>query len=333
MNLVYTGNRASVEAALGHGLEGDAPIRLRPVGDGFAWLEAEAALILEAPDEAVARFRESSSNGKGESFAVPAAELEGWRIVAHHGLADQPTRPFGRRRWPIFAATAGLFTAVVVATTFAVGNEDDPPARPASPPRAVTAAPAGPAPAPPTRADGPPSRALGTPTDGRLANGVSLPGVGEHFFTWDSTRQRSPNPRWRRFGTEPTVQSVLDVVAAFGRAHPAAARVGIADLSLPRGGTFGLEYGGRGHLSHQNGLDVDVLYPLRSRREAEGQSAAEIDRSLSQDLLDRFVAAGAVEVFVGSDTGLSGPDGIVTTRARHDTHMHIRLGPPEGGGP
>jgi len=94
-----------------------------------------------------------------------------------------------------------------------------------------------------------------------LVNGVRLRDEGEHFFTWDSTRQRSPNPRWRRFGSDRTVRTVLDVVAAFGRANPAPPRVGIADLSLPRGGDFGLEYGGRGHLPHQNGLDVEVLYP------------------------------------------------------------------------
>jgi hypothetical protein len=68
-----------------------------------------------------------------------------------------------------------------------------------------------------------------------------------------------------------------------------------------------------------------VLYPLRSGAEAEARGVREIDRRLAQDLLDRFVAAGAVKVYVGSDTGLGGPDEIVSSRARHDTHMHIQL--------
>ena len=333
MNLVYTGSSSAVEAVLEHGFEGGGrePVRLRRVTDGHAWVEADAAVILEAPDGALERFREAPSNGNDESFNVPPAELDGWRVVAHRGLADRHPEPGWRRHWPKIVATAGVFAAAAAAT-YAAGKDEDPPSRPASPPRASAAASAGPAPtphrpapAPPRRHDPPLSRSLGTPTDGRLVNGVRLPSGGEHFFTWDSTRRVSPNLRWRRFGSDRTVRIVLDVVAAFGRANPAAPRVGIADLSLPRGGDFGLNYGGSGHLSHQNGLDVDVLYPLRSGREVEGQSVAEIDRRLAQELLDRFVAAGAAAVYVGPGTGLSGPDDIVATRARHDTHMHIQL--------
>ena len=44
-------------------------------------------------------------------------------------------------------------------------------------------------------------------------------------------------------------------------AHPSAPRVGVADLSRPHGGRFGRNFGGLGHASHQNGLDVDILYP------------------------------------------------------------------------
>ena len=57
---------------------------------------------------------------------------------------------------------------------------------------------------------------------------------------------------------------VLDEYAA---AHPEAGRVGIGDLSRPHGGVFDERFGGRGHASHQNGLDVDVYYPRLDGRE------------------------------------------------------------------
>jgi hypothetical protein len=53
--------------------------------------------------------------------------------------------------------------------------------------------------------------------------------------------------------------------------------------------------------------------------------AAQIDRRLSQDLVDRFVAAGAVLVFVGPNTGLTGRTGIVETLWNHDNHLHARF--------
>ena len=51
------------------------------------------------------------------------------------------------------------------------------------------------------------------------------------------------------------------MIDQFRAAHPDAARVLISDISLPKGGPFGKEYGGLGHVSHQIGLDVDIYYP------------------------------------------------------------------------
>ncbi|MGH2703304.1 MAG: hypothetical protein ACRDJ2_16215, partial [Actinomycetota bacterium] len=51
----------------------------------------------------------------------------------------------------------------------------------------------------------------------------------------------------------------------------------------------------------------------------------QIDRGLAQDLVDRFVAAGAQYVFVGPHTKLTGPPRIVQALAHHDNHMHVRI--------
>ena len=170
------------------------------------------------------------------------------------------------------------------------------------------------------------SRAVGLPWQGALVDGVALPAEGKSFFTWDFVGERSPNREWRRTGTERLVATILGVVREYRAAHPEAARVGIGDLSRPRGGEFGDRFGAPGHASHQNGLDVDVYYPRKDGRERPPGRASQIARPLAQELVDRFVAAGAAKVFVGPRTGLRGPPAIVEVLpGYHDNHLHVRL--------
>jgi murein endopeptidase len=175
------------------------------------------------------------------------------------------------------------------------------------------------------------SRALGLPHAGRLVRGVQLPAEGETFFTWDPLRHTSPNRGWRRHGTDRLVRVVLRVVREYDAAHPLAPRVGIGDLSRPRGGDFGPRFGLPGHVSHQNGLDVDVYYPRLDGRERAPKGASQIDRRLAQALVDLFVRAGAEVVFVGPNTGLDGPSGVVQEFSHHDNHLHVRLPPRPAG--
>ncbi len=159
-----------------------------------------------------------------------------------------------------------------------------------------------------------------------MERGVRLPPGGAHFFTWDPIRHRSPNRGWRRWGTDDLVRTTLRVIRDYAAAHPHAPRVGIGDLSRPHGGYFGPEVsGGIGHATHQNGLDVDVYYPRLDRAERSPLDATEIDPELSQDLLDRFVAAGATTIYVGPNTGLTGPAGVVIPLVNHDNHLHVRI--------
>jgi protein MpaA len=119
---------------------------------------------------------------------------------------------------------------------------------------------------------------------------------------------------------------MLAVFSEYAAGHPGAPRVGVGDLSRPHGGDFSARYGGIGHASHQNGLDVDIYYPRRDRRELPPRFPSQIDRPLAQDLVDRFVAAGAAKVFVGPNTGLRGPPAVVEVLpAHHDNHLHVRL--------
>ena len=171
------------------------------------------------------------------------------------------------------------------------------------------------------------SRALGRPERGRLVGGVELPAAGTHFVTVDPATGTSPNRAWRRHGTDRLVEVLLRVAEEHAAANPDAPRLVVGDLSRPRGGKFGREYGGDGHRSHQNGLDADVYYPRRDGQERIPNRVAQIDRRLAQELVDRFVRAGAQYVFVGPGTGLRGPSKVVMTLGNHDDHLHVRIRP------
>jgi len=169
------------------------------------------------------------------------------------------------------------------------------------------------------------SIAVGKPFAGRLVNGVQLPDEGRDFWTYDWGLRVSPNRPWRRWGTDRLVRTLLDVLAGYRADYPGAPRVGIADLSRPHGGRFGRNFGGRGHASHQNGLDADVLYPRLDGLERRAWAPELVDQERAQDLVDRFVDAGAVYVFTGPRLDLRGPRKVVVKLIHHDDHMHVRI--------
>lgn len=170
------------------------------------------------------------------------------------------------------------------------------------------------------------STALGSPEDGALRRGVRLPAQGRTYFTWDPILKRQPDRDWRRWGTDDLVRTTLRVLREFRREHPGAPRIGVGDLSLPEGGYFGPEVGGGiGHATHQNGRDVDVYYPRLDRAERPPDTVADVDLPLAQDLIEAFVAAGAEVIYVGPNTGLTGPPDVVVPLVNHDNHLHFRL--------
>ena len=134
----------------------------------------------------------------------------------------------------------------------------------------------------------------------------------------------SPSRELRRWATAATISRTLSVLDDFAASNPGAPRLGVGDLSRPRGGTFDRRYGGLGHASHQNGRDVDIYYARRDRREVPPRRPRDVDRRLAQDLVDRLVAAGAELVFVGPSLKLRGPRAIVQPLVHHDDHLHVR---------
>jgi len=160
---------------------------------------------------------------------------------------------------------------------------------------------------------------------GKLRRGVQLPAEGPDWWTWDPVRKHIPNRGWRRWGTDRLVRTVLDVIADYRLDNALAPRVGIGDLSRRHGGDFGRRFGGLGHGSHQNGLDADIYYPRMDGLERRPYKPSQVDRELAQDLVDRFVAAGARVIYVGPSLDLEGPRKVVVPLVHHDDHLHVRL--------
>jgi Penicillin-insensitive murein endopeptidase len=165
---------------------------------------------------------------------------------------------------------------------------------------------------------------FGLPYSGRLVDGTQLPVEGPDWVTWNPITDSRPNQPNRLYGNERTIRTILSVITAYRTAHAGAPRVVVGDISLRDGGWMD------GHVSHQNGLDVDVYYPRLDRYLSAPIDPSQIDRDLAQDLLDRFVAAGAQIIFVGYSTGLRGPSGVVVPYPNHENHMHVRFPPPPG---
>jgi hypothetical protein len=165
---------------------------------------------------------------------------------------------------------------------------------------------------------------VGLPYAGRLVDGTQLPVEGDDWVTWNPVTDSVPNRPDRLYGNERTIQTIISVIAAYRGAHREAPPVVVGDISFRDGGRMNQ------HVSHQNGLDVDVYYPRRDRQLSAVHASSQIDRDLAQDLLDRFVAAGARMVFVGYSTRLRGPDGVVVPYPNHENHMHVRFPQPRG---
>ena len=154
---------------------------------------------------------------------------------------------------------------------------------------------------------------------GSLIAGTQLPVEGPDWVTWNPVTDSVPNAPRRLYGHERTIRTIVAVIEAYRAANPRAPRVVVGDISFEDGGPMDA------HVSHQSGLDVDIYYPRLDGALREPRLPRAIDRRLAQDLLDRFVAAGAQMVFVGFSTRLNGPAKVVIPYPSHENHMHVRF--------
>src|SRR3954447_5912946 len=166
------------------------------------------------------------------------------------------------------------------------------------------------------------AQSLGLPYSGSLEDGTQLPIKGADWVTWNPITDSRPNLPDRLYANERTIRAIISVTHAYRGGHPHAPRVVVGDISRTHGGRMD------DHVSHQNGLDVDVYFPRRDRKLRAPIETAQIDHRLAQDLLDGFVAAGAQKIFVSSSSGFGGPADVVMPWPGHEYHMHVRFPPP-----
>ena len=295
-------------------------------------------------------FRERPGGEGGMSLALhaPAFAGAGQALVIPNGLATSRWRraELARRRSARRTRAAALVITpaamlALAAPRLSSGSQtpllEDPPSLTLRLGAGATPAPAAPARPGSRAARSPLSKAEqlpkihwreatshGLPYAGSLAAGTQLPVEGPDWITWNPVADSVPNEPHRLYGHERTIRTVVSVIAAYRAANPGSPRVVVGDISFRGGGPM------EAHVSHQNGLDVDVYYPrLDGTLRAPGLPR-QIDHKLAQDLLDRFVAVGARMVFVGYSTDLRGPTRVVIPYPNHENHMHVRFAPPRG---
>ena len=280
--------------------------------------------------------------GEGVAAAAAGLELPPLPRFEPAGLAaSRERREAWRRRRRTRATALMLLPAVMVPPAlFRSGGAaaevlaEDPPtlslsvgtptgettrAAPAAPKPKRSRKAAAPRPEPSPRIEWRNATSVGLWYGGSLIAGTQLPVEGPDWVTWNPVTDSVPNSPRRLYGNERTIRTVLSVIEEYRAANPRAPRVVVGDISFEQGGPMDA------HVSHQNGLDVDIYYPRRDRGLRAARLLSAIDRRLAQDLLDRFVAAGATKVFVGYSIDLRGPEDVVVPYPNHEDHMHVRF--------
>lgn len=117
----------------------------------------------------------------------------------------------------------------------------------------------------------------------------------------------------RQFGTEATIQTLLEIGETF-RLNMPETSMGIGDISFAEGGKMSP------HHSHQDGTNVDVR-PCRLDKAQHRVSIhdKQYDRVTTQLLVDSFLAHKNVRRILFNDAKIKG----VHPWAGHDNHLHV----------
>lgn len=175
---------------------------------------------------------------------------------------------------------------------------------------------------------------IGTPDAGLLVNPVPFP---DGPF-W---RVRDPDESW---GTDETIDAVVNAIEAVEARYPGSPRVVIGDLSHPGGGRLNR------HRSHQTGRDADIGFYYH-RGEVDSFLAARkkdldlprtwalvralvtdtdverifMDRSLISVLYAHAVGEEEDRGWLNDIFGRTSEKGIIQHERRHKDHMHVRF--------
>lgn len=181
-----------------------------------------------------------------------------------------------------------------------------------------------------------PSRALGRPPEGALEGGINLPDRPEQagYYHHYGPPAEANADDWGTLALVRVVEEAsrcwTDYLSRVGRTEP---RIGILDLSLREGGRF------QGHVSHQNGLDVDVRYVRADGREGPLDLRGERGVHDLEGTVELLVCFTKPEVPVDRifvDTALVNEfddwtNGKIKGVKGHHNHLHLRIARPDQG--
>ena len=162
--------------------------------------------------------------------------------------------------------------------------------------------------------------ALGEPSGRAPVCAASMfPGEGPELLHMGSRPPPDAQPRLAAVGHDRLVRLLLRVIAATRRPTRGSPG-GDRGPEQARGGPFGPV-----HATHQNGLDADVYYPRRDRQRAAAEARL-ADRPPAGAGSRRPLRRGRAHlVYVGPNTGFTGPADVVQVLWNHDNHLHVRI--------
>jgi len=158
----------------------------------------------------------------------------------------------------------------------------------------------------------------GTYDSGNLINSHKLPDSGSGYYHYlGGDAPNSDTWACRSY----LVAKVIQVGQDWNRKP----RMGVGDLSLPCGGSFD-------HISHQNGLDVDVRYVRNDGHEAlfdfnDPDWQVAYDQAGTQELVKYWMRRGASLILADRRSRIRGPG--VKHVPNHANHFHVRFPDPD----
>jgi len=164
--------------------------------------------------------------------------------------------------------------------------------------------------------------------NGYLVNGASLPPYGPGYYYFPGADPKGTD-NWAC--EDWVILHIQNVGVQWERVRGERPRIGIGDISWykhPRkagkqGGPFQM------HRTHQNGLDIDVRYIRKDKREAPLDlifSRQHYDQQATQEVINLFIESGASLILVNTRANITGPG--VHAVSDHSNHFHVRYPNP-----
>jgi penicillin-insensitive murein endopeptidase len=190
----------------------------------------------------------------------------------------------------------------------------------------------------------PAAQVSGAYNQGALTDSTALPPHGEGFIHLFEKRERF-------YGSQGMIDLLTQIAGEMARRYPQGERLQIGDISSRNGGKI------RGHASHQNGLDVDLVYYRTQRSEQpetegsqgfaesfvgpNGKITRNFDLERNWEIIKRFASTGRLarvfvhpavkKAFCKRAKRLKELQTHAETLSRirplqdHDDHFHVRL--------